>query len=79
MYFLDEMVSTTNASESFHSHFKSQFYSSHPSIFIFVDVLLRFQTFICKIKSANIFSKKLRNDVNQQKERLENLISKLQQ
>jgi hypothetical protein len=68
---------TTNASESFHSHFKSQFYSNHSFIFIFVDVLLRFQTFIySKIKSANTVSKKLRKDVNQQKKHLENLISK---
>jgi hypothetical protein len=41
-------VITLYIQQSFHSHIKSQFYSSHPSIFIFVDVLLRLQTFIYK-------------------------------
>ena len=30
---------TTNACESFHSHFNSQFYTSHPDIFTFLEVL----------------------------------------
>jgi hypothetical protein len=35
---------TTNGSKSFHSHLRAQFYACHPSIFIFLDVLLRIQT-----------------------------------
>ena len=35
---------TTNGPESFHSHFNSQFYASHPSIFIFLNVLQKIQT-----------------------------------
>ena len=30
---------TTNACETFHSHFNSQFYTSHPDIFTFLEVL----------------------------------------
>ena len=35
---------TTNGHESFHSHLNAQFYACHPSIFIFLDVLLKIQT-----------------------------------
>lgn len=35
---------TTNACESFHSHFNNSFYSSHPSIFVFLQVLEKIQT-----------------------------------
>jgi hypothetical protein len=35
---------TTNGPESFHSHLDAQFYTCHPSIFIFLDVLLKIQT-----------------------------------
>lgn len=35
---------TTNACESFHSHFNAQFYASHPSIFSFIDTLKQCQT-----------------------------------
>ena len=34
---------TTNGPESFHAHYNEQFYSAHPSIFIFLDVLLKIQ------------------------------------
>lgn len=34
---------TTNACESFHSHLNSSFYNAHPSLFVFVEVLLRIQ------------------------------------
>jgi hypothetical protein len=30
--------------ESFHTHLNEQFYTCHPSIFVFVDVLLQLQT-----------------------------------
>ena len=35
---------TNNATESFHSHFNKQFYSSHPSIFVFLDIIQNIQT-----------------------------------
>lgn len=35
---------TTNACESFHSKFNDYFYSSHPSLYIFIDILKQFQT-----------------------------------
>ena len=30
---------TNNSIESFHAHFNAQFYSAHPTIFIFMEVL----------------------------------------
>lgn len=35
---------TTNACESFHSKFNKCFYSAHPSLFNFINVLIQFQT-----------------------------------
>ena len=35
---------TTNVPEAFHSHFNGQFYSTHPSIFTFIDVITKIQT-----------------------------------
>lgn len=40
----DSIERTTNACESFHSRFNSNFYSTHPNIFAFVEVLKQFQT-----------------------------------
>jgi len=34
---------TNNGTESFHAHFNEQFYSAHPTIFIFTDVLRKVQ------------------------------------
>lgn len=43
---------TTNAVESFHSHFKNNFYMSHPNIHNFLNVLLQLQSEVyIKIKS----------------------------
>ena len=33
-----------NGPEAFHSHFNGQFYSTHPSIFIFIGVITKIQT-----------------------------------
>lgn len=46
---------TTNACESFHSHFNSSIYNTHPSIFVFLDAILGVQaeTYI-KCNSVNI-------------------------
>lgn len=46
---------TTNGPESFHSHYNAQFYTSHPSIFVFLDVILQIQT-LTYIKIRNISS-----------------------
>ena len=45
---------TNNATESFHAHFNQQFYSAHPCIFVFVDVIKKIQciTYI-KIRSLD--------------------------
>ena len=40
----DGSVRTTNGAESFHSHLNKQFISSHPKIFVFVEILLCVQT-----------------------------------
>nr|CAI5823795.1 unnamed protein product [Callosobruchus analis] len=49
---------TTNTCESFHSHFNSSFYSSHPSIFIFIEKLKDCQIdAYLKIKNLNIPAK----------------------
>ena len=44
---------TNNAAVSFHSHFNAQFYSAHPSIFVFMDVIQKLQsvTYV-KIRSS---------------------------
>ena len=36
-------VETTNACESFHAHFKQEFYHAHPTIYNFVNALINFQ------------------------------------
>jgi hypothetical protein len=77
---------TTNACESFHSHFSTNFYKAHPNIYQFTEILLNFQgeTYV-KINTPNKFVKKLRPQVKQRqnlvlekiKERNENRMSKL--
>lgn len=49
---------TTNACESFHSKFNSSFYSSHPNLFQFIEVLKDFQKDIY-IKLNSITCKKV--------------------
>ena len=34
---------TNNGTESFHAHFNGQFYSAHPTIFVFIDILKKVQ------------------------------------
>ena len=36
-------VETTNACESFHAHFKQEFYHAHPPIYTFLNALINFQ------------------------------------
>ena len=56
---------TTNCCESFHSKFNSCFYSAHPNIFQFMDVLkeVQIETYI-KLRSSN----KLQNLKSKNKE-----------
>ncbi|KAL4130748.1 hypothetical protein QTP88_008140 [Uroleucon formosanum] len=51
---------TTNGCESFHSHLNSSFYSSHPNIYNFIDVLVEIQseTYI-KCRNNGIKTKKI--------------------
>ena len=45
---------TNNAAESFHAHFNEQFYTSHPSIYVYLDVLVKLQsTNYIKIRSIS--------------------------
>lgn len=40
----DSIERSTNACESFHAKFNASFYSTHPSIFHFIEILKQFQT-----------------------------------
>ncbi|XP_025198937.1 uncharacterized protein LOC112597199 [Melanaphis sacchari] len=54
---------TTNACESYHSRFNSEFYHPHPTIYHFLDVLKGFQTeTLIKIKSQDILLKGLKSE-----------------
>jgi hypothetical protein len=58
---------TTNGPGSFHSHLNAQFYACHPSIFIFLDILLKIQTTsYIKIRTLHIQAATRKNE----KERL---------
>jgi hypothetical protein len=58
---------TTNGPGSFHSHLNAQFYACHPSIFNFLDVLLKIQTTsYIKIRTLHIQAATRKNE----KERL---------
>ena len=59
---------TTNGPESFHSHLNAQSYMCHPTIFIFLDVLLKIQTpSYTKIRTLHIQAATRKNE----KERLD--------
>ena len=40
----DDVKRTNNGPESFHSHYNEQFYTAHPSIYIFIDVIKQIQS-----------------------------------
>ena len=45
---------TNNSTEAFHSLFNAQFYSAHPSLFVFMDVLQKVQaTTYLKMRSTD--------------------------
>lgn len=70
---------TTNACESFHSRFNFSFYSTHPSIFIFIEKLKEFQveTYV-KINSLQIPAKIKDTAVKAKLAFLEKMVDKLQ-
>lgn len=81
-----ELTRTTNACESFHSHFNKSFYHTHPSIFKTIEVLVEVQVeshFKLKnieipLKYQNLYSKKKRDFVqNKITEFNNNLISRI--
>ena len=58
-----ELKRTTNGLEFFHSHFNQQFYSAPPTIFAFVDVILKLQTTTyVKIRSLDLPANTRKND-----------------
>jgi len=58
-----ELKRTTNGPESFHSHFNQKFYLTHPTIFAFVDVILKLQTTTyVKIRSLDLPANTRKND-----------------
>ena len=64
---------TNNGSESFHSHFNYQFYSAHPCIYVFIDVLKQIQT------TTYIKIRGLDNPVTVRRTEKEKLASSLEQ
>lgn len=67
---------TTNACESFHSHFNSSFYSTHPNIFIFIEKLkeIKIETYI-KINSIKEPFKYQNSTTKNKPEKLETIIN----
>ena len=53
--FDDASLRTNNGCESFNGHFNKEFYSTHPNIYSFIDVLVKYQTASsAKMRSANM-------------------------
>nr|CAI5855532.1 unnamed protein product [Callosobruchus analis] len=69
---------TTNTCESFHSHFNFSFYSSYPSIFIFIEKLKDCQIdAYLKIKNLNIPAKIKVKQVKNKLKFIENMVNML--
>lgn len=68
MYSSSIITRTTNSCEAFHSKFNGMFYSAHPNIYKFIDVLKNVQkdTYI-KIRSSS-HKKKIRREICQKQE-----------
>ena len=71
------IIRTTNACESFHAKFNSCFYSTHPSIYVFLDKLkeCQIETYV-KIQSLHIDLKIKDRSVRSKLESLEKLVNK---
>lgn len=69
---------TTNACESFHSHLNNSFYYSSPTIFYFIDVLLKFQTEVyIKCNSVATSCKSKNSATRRQQDFLQKLLTEL--
>jgi len=54
MQLMNVNLRTTNACESFHSHFKENFYKEKPNISMWLNIMKQIQTYIyCLIRSIN--------------------------
>ncbi|KAL4127383.1 hypothetical protein QTP88_011555 [Uroleucon formosanum] len=70
------IIRTTNSCEAFHSKFNGMFYSAHPNIYKFVDVLKNVQKDTCiKIRSSSQ-RKKIRREICEKQEFLRNQMMK---
>ena len=58
---------TNNGPESFHAHFNGQFYSKQPSIYLFLDVILKLQT-VTYIRMRNMNENAPRSRKDREKE-----------
>lgn len=73
------LARTTNACESFHSHFNSALYKAHPNFFVFVEKLKEFQTgTYVKIQSFHSTAKIHNTAVKNRKEFIEKCITRYQ-
>lgn len=71
------LARTTNACESFHSHFNSSMYKAHPNFFVFVEKLSEFQISTqVKIQSVNSTAKINNNKVKKRQEFIEKTINR---
>lgn len=69
------MARTTNNCESFHSKFNQNFYSSHPNLYDFLEILKNFQAEVyVKVYTANKFVKKLRPEIIRRQKYLNHMI-----
>jgi hypothetical protein len=73
--YLASTIRTTNAWESFHSHFKSNFCGSHSSIYIFVKTLSLQTSTQAKIKNAHNSRKIVRSKIRKKQDSLHSLIA----
>ena len=66
---------TNNGPDAFHFHYNEQFYSSHPSMFVFLDNFTKIQA-TTSIKIRNFSSKAVRSRHDSEKENFAMEISK---
>ncbi|XP_025202141.1 uncharacterized protein LOC112599437 [Melanaphis sacchari] len=70
---------TTNACESFHSHFKENFYKEKPNIFMWLNIIKQTQTNIyCKMRSIHVPKKSKDYRANKRRGAIDDAIIKLQ-
>jgi len=73
------LLRTTNSCESFHSHFKENFYKEKPNIFMWLNIVKQIHTDIyCKIRSIHTPKKSKDYRANKRRGTIDNTIIKLQ-